>query len=155
VRLLDLAPTALDLLGVPVPPGFQGRSLAAWIDGEAGGSLPAFGELDRHVRMRSLHLGPNHLIRTDPATGPAGAGADSSSPRFQLYDIAADRLETDDLIDTETGRRLTPELQRRLAEIEAAAVAAGRPFRAGDLSHLNEERRRQLEEQLRSLGYLP
>jgi choline-sulfatase len=35
VQLEDLAPTALELLGLPVPPGLDGVSLVAWLRGES------------------------------------------------------------------------------------------------------------------------
>jgi arylsulfatase A-like enzyme len=38
VQLEDVAPTALELLGLPAPAGLDGRSLAPWLRGEASGS---------------------------------------------------------------------------------------------------------------------
>jgi choline-sulfatase len=37
-QLEDLTPTALDLLGLPVPPGLDGRDLVPWLRGEAAAS---------------------------------------------------------------------------------------------------------------------
>jgi arylsulfatase A-like enzyme len=117
VRLLDLAPTALDLLDVPIPEGFQGRTLVPLVNGDRPEPPPAFGELDRHVRMRSLHRGSFHLIRTDRA-GPEKSGA---APLYQLYDIAVDRRETEDLFDTGVGGAIARGLIPKLEEAERAA----------------------------------
>ena len=39
-RLIDLAPTVLDLVGVPVPPAFEGRSLLPALNGRGAGGRP-------------------------------------------------------------------------------------------------------------------
>jgi arylsulfatase A-like enzyme len=151
VRLLDLAPTALDLLDLPIPAGFQGRTLVPLVHGDRPEPPPAFAELDRHVRMRSLHRGSFHLIRT----GPADPDPPGSASRYQLYDIKVDRGETEDLFVTGTGGAIARGLIPKLEAAERTAVAAGEKYRAGDLEHLDAESRRRLQEKLRSLGYLP
>jgi arylsulfatase len=45
VRLVDIMPTCLDLLGIPPPPGLDGRSLASVVRGEGPAlPLPAYSE---------------------------------------------------------------------------------------------------------------
>jgi arylsulfatase A-like enzyme len=157
VRLIDLPPTALDLLGVDVPPQFQGASLVPLLN-RGGGKVPdAYAELDRHVRKRSLHSGGLHLVRTDPR-GTAGAdvtGGEGPPPSFELYALDRDPGETENLFDSDRMKRVRPLTVGSLEEFERIADAAGRGYRPGDLEFLDEEQRRELEERLRALGYLP
>ncbi len=57
-RLLDVAPTLLDLGGYDIPPSMQGRSLVAGLDRvEANGGDPGGAEDDETVRSRLSGLG--------------------------------------------------------------------------------------------------
>jgi len=107
VSLVDLAPTLLDLVGVPPPPaladGFDGRSLAAAFDGDPFPELPTFAEsghaffpelVRRRVtndvpgRFRAVTLGGWKLIHTPGAEGALA---------WELYDLRSDPGETMDL----------------------------------------------------------
>ena len=143
VGLIDLVPTVLELLDVAPQPGLQGRSLVHLLEGEPGGERSAYSELDRHLRMRSIHRGSHHLIRNDPQA------------RFQLFDWKTDPGEGTDLWVEPDGGPLGRRLSEELAEWERQAVEEGRGVRPGTLEHLDPDRRRELEEKLRSLGYLP
>ncbi len=113
---VDLAPTLLDLAGVPVPADAQGRSLRPlWRDearrDEAGDWRTEFAVLDSY---------------DDPARGPAELALRTErwkyvrfrSPRVEelLYDLASDPDETTDLA-------ADPDQAERLAELRAALRA--------------------------------
>lgn len=62
VELIDLAPTLCELCGVPQPAGFEGRSLAPLVTGDAATAAafpdrPAFTEVARGVRGTSVRSG--------------------------------------------------------------------------------------------------
>lgn len=129
VRSIDIAPTLLDLLGIPPPASFDGRSL-----------LPLFSPGGR------LEDAPAIAFRD----GPKGEVWQSFTLRRlklnedRLFDLEADPWERRDLagVDPESRRRLEAELRRlveRRQRLEAAAAV-----------ELGEEER----ERLRALGYV-
>lgn len=120
VRGVDVMPTLLDLLGVPVPEGlsgvWEGRSMLPVIRGEETEERIAFVQSSRAGyqekdpqnvtdRVRAVLAGGWKLIhyafRDDPA-------------RFELFDLAADTGETRNLVDAEPAR--ANELKRLLLE---------------------------------------
>jgi choline-sulfatase len=109
VRLVDIMPTALELLGVPSPAPMDGRSLVPLLTGatremglesysEALYPLHHFGWSD----LRSLREGRFKLI---------------AAPRPELYDLADDPGETKNLYDDR--RPLGDRMRARLDEMEA------------------------------------
>jgi len=137
VSLVDLAPTLADLAGVDPPAQAVGRSLVPAMRGEPLPERPLLAEL-RHrpdVVERAVVEGRWKLVRS-PRT-----------KRDQLFDRAADPLDTRDLAEQH------PERVRALAErldalaAEAGELAAGLE-EAGRIE-LSEDERRRLE----ALGY--
>ena len=70
VRLVDLAPTLVDLLGLAVPQAWSGVSLVPWIEG-TGEDLPAFSEA-AHWPLKAVRT-PSHKL--DPLGNPPAPGA--------------------------------------------------------------------------------
>jgi arylsulfatase A-like enzyme len=136
VSLADLAPTVLAVLGAPIPPGLDGRSVAAyWRDpGRLHPDHLAFAEADwmnvqpdikRMVRRGTHKL---HLDRLTDAT--------------ELYDVAADPHEQHDLgrEQADRVRALRADLDA-FGRVERPAVPVTPP--TGDAA-----------DRLRALGYL-
>jgi arylsulfatase A-like enzyme len=88
---LDLAPTLLELLGVPIPPGFQGRNLLrVALDPEAAiVSLGGYG-----TDKLEQQIGTQFSVRR----GPLRFTINSKDGSQELYDVAADPGETRNLI---------------------------------------------------------
>ncbi len=117
VELIDLAPTLCELCGVPAPAGFEGRSLAPLVTGDAAAAAafpdrPAFTEVDRGVRGASVRSGRWRYTLWNG--GSAGR---------QLYDHDTDPGELDNLAErpehADTVRRLHALLEERFgAELE-------------------------------------
>jgi arylsulfatase A-like enzyme/Flp pilus assembly protein TadD len=84
VRLVDVAPTLLSMLSLPLPPTFQGESLVALMKGspKATDNLPAYAETDYPHRafgwsaLRSLRTGKYLFVR---------------APKRELYDQSQDK----------------------------------------------------------------
>jgi len=84
VRLVDVAPTLLTMLSLPLPPTFQGESLVPVMKGIQKGTddLPAYAETDYPHRafgwsaLRSLRTGKYLFVR---------------APRHELYDQSQDK----------------------------------------------------------------
>lgn len=139
---IDLLPTLLDMIGLPVPPGVQGRSFAPLLDG--GAYTPRqeiFAEMTYHD-----YYDPRRCIRTeehklianfttapfymDPSqrwrpladtTSPANR-AGAYHPHVELYDIRHDAWELANLSGNpehdQTQRHLLRRLRRHLEETQ-------------------------------------
>lgn len=151
VSLVDIVPTTLSLVGVPVPEGLDGRDLSPLLrggDARAFAERPLFGEAagaegfpppldDIYPVYRSVRRGRYKLISKSLLGGSA------------LYDLEADPGEQVDI------REKAPELAERLEDLlvarHAAAAADGEDAEDEDAVELDPE---ELE-RLRALGYVP
>lgn len=107
VRLVDVGPTILDLVGLPPLREAQGRSLAPLLHGASAPSREAYVET----------LAPQRL-GWSPLFGLRGDGVKYiRAPRPELYDLGADPDELENRIDTdpERARALDARLEDRLA----------------------------------------
>jgi len=131
-RGIDVAPTLLDLAGLPALEGADGRSLRPAAEGREMSDEPAYAE----SLFAAIHLGwaPLHAWRT-------GAWKLVDAPRPELYALDADAGESRDLAATR------PEVVEALRRPLQATLAAAPPPapRAVDAASA---------EKLRSLGYL-
>jgi arylsulfatase A-like enzyme len=91
----DLGPTILELLGVPVPAGMEGRSLAGTLAGQ-----PPSSERRRVVASEATWM-CKWAYRTDEYKLIVAREPDLyGGPPVELYDLAADPEETVNLADT-------------------------------------------------------
>ncbi|HUU05673.1 MAG TPA: sulfatase-like hydrolase/transferase [Patescibacteria group bacterium] len=90
VRLIDIMPTILELLDMPVPEQIQGRSLKPLFDGERE-SVP------RQVYLESMY--GNEENNWAPLTGIISGGYKYLSlPKAELYDLSVDPGEKQNLL---------------------------------------------------------
>jgi arylsulfatase A-like enzyme len=138
VRQVDVMPTALELLGLPIPEGLEGTSLVPSMRGEPLLDLPVLGEL----RQSRLHRGDS-LQR-----GGWKLMVNRVRQRAALYDLRRDPREHEDVAASH------PERVRRMRnELEALKAGAQRKadsYREPERLALPEEER----ESLRQLGYV-
>ncbi len=137
VQQVDVAPTVLNLLGLPIPPAVEGHSLLPWMTGTAPGDDPdaeAYSWLDQHG------------FRAASVTTPAWRMIEDRAPNAgrSLYDRKADPGEHRDLADGRTVR--TGYLRAHLLAAERRRKGA---LQAGT-AVLDEELRKELQ----ALGYL-
>jgi arylsulfatase A-like enzyme len=145
VRLVDVAPTVLEAVGVGAPPSFHGQSLLPLVRGQADFPTEAWAETEhtldgRHkLALRRGARGRKWIL----TSGKAGS-------TVELYDLAADPAERTDLArdgQRPAGADLTlRRMESFLAEARGRR-AAGPPVRRPELS------REQLQK-LRALGYV-
>lgn len=145
VRIIDLAPTLLLALGREVPDEVQGEDLLPLAGGEAGRRRIAHSEswFPRYhygwSELQSIQDGRYKLIR---------------APRLELYDLASDPGELDNLASREPERaeRMAAALERLLEEISTDAAPAPQAIdaetsaRLQALGYLGGGSRRHLEE---------
>jgi arylsulfatase A-like enzyme/tetratricopeptide (TPR) repeat protein len=131
-RLIDIAPTLLELLGLPALPQPDGVSLVKLLRGDAQQVPPAY--LESLQPWIGYGWAPLKALRS-------AAFKLIEAPRRELYDLAADPGETRSV--PEGRAQVIFELERGLARVEARPEAGSRG--AEDPAVL---------EQLRALGYV-
>lgn len=146
VQLIDIAPTILDLAGLPPDPHMQGKSLVPAVRGrEFPGDRQVYGE----SLYGRLHFGWKELFSL---TGPQYSFI--LAPREELYDIRQDPGERHNLL---SGASATPAAARLTGPVAAAyerlreelARYAGQ-LRPAAPSAVEEEQLKKL----RALGYV-
>ncbi len=131
VRASDLAPTLLNLLGLPTPDAFKGLPIE--LRGEKFRALPArtvVAETQRFADLRSLRAGRFKLIQ------------DRAAGRARLYNLDDDRDEQRNLA------KQRPDVVERLQALLDAHYAGG------TWSAPRRDLPADLERDLRSLGYI-
>jgi len=126
---VDFAPTLLELLGVNIPDHVQGRSFAPILEGHTPSDWPESMYYRYWMHRDSAHNCPAHYgVRTkthklicyynDPL-GQLGANGPADPVEWELYDLVADPLEVDNVIDNPTYRAVRDELVAELSRIQA------------------------------------
>ena len=115
VRQVDVMPTVLELLGLPVPEGLEGTSLVPAMRGEPLPDLPVLGELrqSRLHRSDSLQRGGWKLL------------VDRAQQRTALYDLTRDPGEHEDVAAShpERVRAMRDELEAMTADAQRKAAS--------------------------------
>ena len=134
VRSHDITPTILELLGIPVDPVLEGRSLAPLLAGGRTEERDAYSEslYARH------HYGWNELTALR-----AGRFKYIEAPRPELYDLEQDPGEKENLFDAR--KPLAERLGAELLKLSAEDVTAGAPQATVDP---------ETRERLAALGYI-
>ncbi|MEN8159377.1 MAG: sulfatase-like hydrolase/transferase, partial [Myxococcota bacterium] len=132
-RTIDVAPTVLDLLGIPSVPGFQGRSLVAGAVEPRLAYASARAKPGEELRWQALRSERFTLIE-DEATGDVA-----------LYDRAADPGETENVAD-----RFPDELAALRAALRGVVAETRRHAGVAEPVRLPAES----EAELRALGYI-
>ena len=136
VRLIDLAPTTLDLVGVSSPPEFEGRSIVPAVGGGAS-ETPA-----GYLEAMDANLTRNWAPLTGVVTRTHKL---IDLPIPELYDLSVDPKETTNLFsrEPERARTLSALLRDMSAGFHTRATAA-------EKTTLNAEARQRLQ----ALGYV-
>lgn len=131
--LTDVVPTVLDLCGMPLPEGLDGRSLVARARGEKGG-YPVEAEEYR------LMFGPggSYVLRTASVRTPRAKFLGTRNPNEttnveQLFDLVADPAEDHPLPATDLARfgadfaASVERTRKRLDEMAGETISTGKP----------------------------
>jgi len=148
VELMDVAPTLLDLVGLPIPSSMQGRSLVPLLRGEAGDRMrPAFSEATcSGPEWKSLRTSQSKYVAAFASDGGERTGVAGAPLWEKLFDLQADRGEQRSL------HTVAPEL---LATMRGRLIGHFQEI-SGRLSPPGEpiELDKQARERLRALGYV-
>jgi arylsulfatase A-like enzyme len=110
VALVDLGPTLLDLVGVPAPPAFHGRSLLPRVDGKPLEPRPIFAEL------LPANAWPKHeVMMVDRGRKITHRITDR---HYDLHDLRHDPQQQRNLADDPAHAKLLEELKAKLLAFE-------------------------------------
>ena len=114
VANIDLAPTFLDLAGLPIPPSMQGRSLAPLLRGES----PA--DWRKTVYYRYYHSPGHHNTAAHYGVRTATHKLIHywKKDAYELFDLTKDPLEQHNLL-FDKNEAQQPEVAKRFAELKA------------------------------------
>lgn len=129
VGLFDVMPTVLSVLGLPIPPEVQGRSLLSLLEPGAP-ERPIYAE----TYYPRLHMGWSELLSVIEKDRHLIQGPDP-----ELYDLAADPAETKNLLTSE--RRVYAQLKQTIEGLHRELPKPGK---------IDE----RASEQLAALGYI-
>lgn len=137
VRSIDVLPTVLDLLRVPIIGDVQGESLRPLYEGRAA---------PQRVVLSETKAPRENYAWSDLAAIREGSLKFIRAPRPELYDLSADPGETGNLYATRSddASRLADDLRGRLAVVTRRAPDGGGP----------QEPDAETRERLASLGYI-
>jgi choline-sulfatase len=135
VRIVDVMPTILDLVGAEVPAAVQGVSLLPLGRGTKL-DLLAFGE----TWYPRYHYGWSELTEVCD-----GRYKFIAAPRRELYDLQTDPGETQDL--SASNPRIADALERALRDVAARMAVSATPQKPRTIDP-------EAEERLRALGYV-
>jgi arylsulfatase A-like enzyme len=140
VRNLDIAPTILDIAGVPAPKSFEGSSLLPLIEAvEREGDRTAYAALGAPILKGAIEQ-----VAVNDGDWTVARNLDAEGREF-LFDRSVDPWEDANILDLEPG-----EAQRMRALLDAhVSVSARAGTRAEDV-RIDPH----VAERLRSLGYL-
>jgi arylsulfatase A-like enzyme len=133
-RSLDVAPTILDVAGLPVPEAMVGQSL--WSAAEP--PAYAFAEEDHEGNVLQALRTPGHKLIVANDDNPRGL------PPQELFDLEADPGEQEDLYAAQSG--LATAMSDTLRQVMAQALERAVAAEGGTLDPA-------VQEQLRNLGY--
>ncbi len=110
---IDLAPSLLDMAGVPIPENMEGDSFLPILESASTPGRKAW--LYEYFKEVPYNVPEHFAVRTDTHIYVEYQG----KARAQLFDIVHDPREMNNLIDTPEGNRLQPELKRMLEDLKA------------------------------------
>lgn len=144
VRQIDVMPTLLEVLDVPLAAPTAGRSLLPLIRGESAEQLPAYVESGRDDAARHWH-GLREAAWKYVEHPRWGRNIDAEPA---LFDLTADPAETRNVI------RQHPEVAIGMRRELDRIVHQAAPAESAAESTMDTEEQARLYEQLRSLGYV-
>jgi len=111
--LVDVAPTLLDLVGVPAPPAMRGRSLLPYLDGQAPADAAPH---DVFAELLPATAWPHHA--TMLVEGAHKLIHRVSDRRWELYDLRRDPGEKTNLADAPAAAAVFADLRAKLLAFE-------------------------------------
>ncbi len=126
---VDFGPTLLDVMGIEIPDHVQGRSFAPILDGVTPEDWPESMYYRYWMHRDGAHNTPAHYgVRTrthklicyynDPLDQP-GASGPADPVEWELFDLVADPLEVNNVIDDPAYAEVRTQLEAELARLQS------------------------------------
>ncbi len=151
VRTVDILPTILDILGIPLKTAAQGTSLRPLLTGDEIQELSVYADFNDYLPpvIESIRSGPWFLLMDQRAGGDNDSIREEASSFFSLYNTENDPGETVDVSSRypETTDRLRKQLGAFRIESSRKHAEEARDQQPGEMDIENIER-------LKALGYL-
>jgi N-acetylglucosamine-6-sulfatase len=109
---IDLAPTVLDIAGIPVPSNMEGRAITPLLRGIRAPWRKAW--LYEYFKDFPYQVPEMKAVRTDRYKYIKYQGRKPA----ELFDIISDPREKKNLINTPEGRRILPQLKEVLEDLK-------------------------------------
>ena len=150
VENIDIAPTILDLIGLAVPPSFEGRSLAGGDTGKDTAFFEQWGRFATGFREGTHKFIDARILKTHPELAGGELREWYNAPALVAYDLAEDPHEEHNLLEGDAAlrERDLALLNDWLGEQSTGAVPASGA--APSATPIDPE----LERRLRELGYI-
>ncbi|MFH1998564.1 MAG: sulfatase [Planctomycetota bacterium] len=149
VRLIDLVPTLFDCVGMPAWPQAQGVSLKTWIQAGSRETLPAFSENHHQKDERTLRIDDFTYYARGKKGAELYARDMDSGERKNLLGPGQDRGQYKSITDT-----LGKAVDAFLMENEKHRNRLGILDAAEGTDDIHSDKDKDLEERLRTLGYI-
>jgi arylsulfatase A-like enzyme len=146
VSLVDLAPTVLEVWGIPIPASFQGRSLLPLLRGGQLATVPLFAEVKPNPRLKDSITVDRVSVQEGTLKYIADVEPGESIPphilREEVFDLSRDPQERSPLEDPEALERGRRRVVAYLSRVRARSRGS------------DAEATEDLEAALRALGYI-
>jgi len=150
-QLLDLAPTLLELMAVPIPASFTGQSMAPLLRGSAAQGVKYVFSEAMHSGARTSRVGTPDCLRVISCRGERWKYIhDAEGPVEELYDLTADPEERHNLASEHS--QIVDEMRMRVAAHDAAVTA--HPAESQKHACRVDEGDDDVRRRLADLGYL-
>ena len=143
VALADVAPTLLQVAGVPVPPAMQGQSLVAWMSSGVRAGTPAGTQAGEHPVYSETNYPHKAFGWSMLRSWRTGKYLYVQAPKAELYDQSIDPNALKNLATD--SKAVTGTLESQLMEFQAKTASEQKEKKAMDPAQA---------ENLRALGYL-
>jgi len=146
VRMIDIFPTIMEIIGIPKNDGVDGRSLVSLINGKRLDDLPAY--IETNINVNNVEEG-GYGIRTSKYK--FFRRVPDNDKRLHLYDLKKDPLEENNIANSRP--ELVEEMEELILKIKGASSKENN-LENEKLNETSEEEDKKIRDELKKMGYI-